>query len=295
MNKRVVGAVRLPSLHVVRAALHVGSILGDRAAPVLDARESYWHHATGGTFSPADLRLGEQLLIDCRLLTVEDGHLIPTQPLGALLDGTVEDAIAFLCKSILSDAVATQDDRKSIGELDRALEPLLGDEERRRELLLELGRRFDDTRTSLIGAIGEECVVEHARSELRDLGHRDLARAVRRVSLVSDQLGYDVVAPRIDGRPRLLEVKTAIRRPQQEFSFFISRNELETGLRTSDWALVACAILDENTRSAEILGWSPAAGLRDRLPTDVAQGRWTEAQLSLPLDELYAGLPRLVA
>jgi hypothetical protein len=281
---------------VARAALHVASILGARPAAMGDARESYWHHATGGTFSPADLRLGEQLLIDCGLVEMHDGGLVAAQGLGELLEGMLEDAVVILCHSMLAAQAARMGPRApSIDELSAALRPVIVDEERRRELLLELGCLFDDTHRSLIGALGEECVVEYARQELRELGHEELARAVRRVSLVSDQLGYDVVAPRIDGAPRLLEVKTAADRPPAEFEFFISRNEAQTGLRTRDWALVACAVLDEQEGTAEIIGWCPGATLRDRLPSDAEYGRWTQAQLSIPLTALHAGLPRLVS
>lgn len=288
-------ASHLPSPHLVRAALHVASILGERSSSVDATRESYWHHATGGTFSPADLRLGEQLLIDCGLVDVVGIELVPAEALSLLLDGTADDAVAFICKTLLSTYLPTQEVApEAIERLEPALKPLVIDEEQRRELLLELGRRFDDTHTSLIGAIGEECVVAHARHELRDLGRYDLAREVRRVSLISDELGYDVVAPRVDGKPRLLEVKTAVRRPEVAFGFFISRNEVDTGLRTSDWALVACTVTDESTRAAEILGWSSAAALRDLLPTDAPDGRWTHAQLVLPVASLQPGLPRLV-
>jgi len=289
-------ALLLPSPHVVRAALRVGSILGERSATVRVARESYWHHATGGTFSPADLRLGEQLLIDCGVVTVQGGTLVPTDELAQLLEGTVDDAIAYICKAAFTlPVVGLHIAPGAMDGLSAVLEPMVGDEDRRRELLLEFGRIFDDAQQKLIGSIGEECVVEHDRRELRDLGHDDLARSVRRVSLFSDQLGYDVLAPRIAGRPRLLEVKTVVRRPQAEFKFFVSRNEITTGLRTSDWAIVACAVLDEETRSAEVIGWSPAEGLRDHLPTDAEHGRWTEAQLLLPLDQLFEGLTRVVA
>lgn len=286
----------VPSRHVVRAALHVASILGERPATLDNARESYWHHATGGTFSPADLRLGEQLLIDCGLVEMMAGALVATERLGELLKGTLDDAVVIVCHSLLAAHAATENlDAGSLDTLSTALAPVVLDEARRRELLLELGCLFDDTRRSTIGAIGEQCVVEYARTELRELGHDELARAVRRVSLVSDQLGYDIVAPRLDGPPRLLEVKTAARPPQAEFEFFISRNEVKVGLRTSDWALVACAVLDEQDAKAEIIGWCPGAALRDRLPTDADHGRWTQAQLSIPLERLHTGLPRLVA
>ena len=56
---------------------------------------------------------------------------------------------------------------------------------------------------------GEDLVVDAARAELQQLGHADLACSLCRVSLTSDQLGYDVTAPRVGGPPRLLEVKTS--------------------------------------------------------------------------------------
>jgi hypothetical protein len=70
----------------------------------------------------------------------------------------------------------------------------LPDAQRRQELLLALAQRFDDTHRRLIGEIGEDLVLEAARAELQQVGHADLARSVRRVSLTSDQLGYDVTA-----------------------------------------------------------------------------------------------------
>jgi hypothetical protein len=288
-------ALLVPSRHVVQAALHVASIVGERPAALGDARESYWHHATGGTFSPADLRLGEQLLVDCGLVEIEAGALVATERLHELLEGTVDDAVAIICHSALTARAATPDlDAGSLDALSTPLAAVVLDEARRLEQKLELACVFDDTRRSAIGAIGEECVVDHCRRELRELGHDNLARAVRRVSLVSDQLGYDVVAPRVDGPPRLLEVKTTARLPRAEFEFFISRNEVEVGRRTSDWALVACAVLDEQQGTAEIIGWCPVAALRDCLPADGEVGRWTQAQLSIPLERLHSGVPRLV-
>lgn len=295
MTNSEVLASLVPSRHVVRAALHVASIVGEHPAALSNARESYWHHATGGTFSPADLRLGEQLLVDCGLVEMKDGALVATDRLRELLEGTLDDAVAVVCHSLLAARAATPNlDAGSLATLSTALGPVVLDDARRQELLLELGRLFDDTRQSAIGAVGEEHVAEYCRRELHELGHDELARAVRRVSLVSDQLGYDVVAPRLDGPARLLEVKTAVRPPHGEFEFFISRNEIKVGLATSDWALVACAVLDEQAGTAEIIGWCPAAALRDLLPTDAEQGRWTQAQLSIPLERLHAGLPRLV-
>ncbi len=50
--------VGLPSLHIARAALHVAAIVDRDGSRAPEAQESYWHHATGGTFAPADLDRG---------------------------------------------------------------------------------------------------------------------------------------------------------------------------------------------------------------------------------------------
>src|SRR3954469_22096866 len=82
----------IPSRHIALAALHAASILDSRGSLVADARESYWHHATGGSFPPIDMRRGERLLIDCGFVLERDGSLYPTSSLDSLLDGAVDDA-----------------------------------------------------------------------------------------------------------------------------------------------------------------------------------------------------------
>ena len=86
-------------------------------------------------------------------------------------------------------------------------------------------------------------MAECAREELTDLGLEDLAAGVRCLSEISDQLGYDVVAPRLGGKRRL-EVKTSARQGDGLFHFYISRSEIDVGLRDEDWALVACHMQD---------------------------------------------------
>lgn len=205
----------LPSLHIARAALHTAAIVDAGGSPTADARESYWHHATGGSFPPPDLRRGERLLVDCALLIEHAGSLMSTRALDELLAGSVDEALAVLCQRAL--AITRRPRTLPAGELDdslrddettAAIAALVPDPQRREELLLALGQRFDDTHRRLIGEIGEDLVVAAARAELQQLGHDDLARSVRRVSLTSDQLGYDVTAPRVGGATRLLEVKT---------------------------------------------------------------------------------------
>lgn len=282
------GPAGLPTPHVARAALHVAALLDQRGSLVADARETYWHRATGGAFGPPDLRLGERLLIDCALVVERDGTLYPLADLTAMLDGTVEDAVATLSARALT---ASLEDGPLNLEHAEALAELVPDPARREELLAALGRRFDDSYRRLLGEIGEELVVAALRHELHDLGYAELARAVRHLSLETDQAGYDISAPRIVGRARLIEVKATTSADEDLCVFHISRNEAETGAKYADWSLVVCRITNVDARAGEIVGWCPAARLADLLPSDVPGGRWESAVVNVPLERFVPELP----
>jgi uncharacterized protein DUF3883 len=293
----------VPSLHIARAALHAAAIVDTGGSPTADARESYWHHATGGSFPPPDLRRGERLLVDCGLLIEHAGSLMPTRALEAILAGSVEDALATLCQHALeitrpATARIAVDLKGPAPEAETtaAIAALVPDAERREELLLALAQRFDDTHRRLVGEIGEDLVVDAARAELRQLGHAELARSVRRVSLTSDQLGYDVAAPRVGGPSRLLEVKTTTAAQLgAALDIRVSRNEADTGQQLADWALVICAIDDLERRQGQIVGWCPHDAIADALPHDTTTGRWEQARLQLADTALMRGLPSAIA
>nr|WP_314470597.1 DUF3883 domain-containing protein [uncultured Sphingomonas sp.] len=110
------------------------------------------------------------------------------------------------------------------------------------EQMQHIARRFDvaerDARNRALGRAGEERVVLHERSSLAAAGRDDLADRVRWVSdRDGDGAGYDIASFEIDGRPRLIEVKTTngwARTP-----FHISRNELAVSEEhRRDWCLV---------------------------------------------------------
>lgn len=286
------GTEGFPSAHVIRAALHVAALLDQRGSRLVDARETYWHRATGGTFGPPDLRLGERLLVDCGLVVERDHTLFPLPDLAALLDGTVEDATATLAVRALE---LTAGDGLVLPEQAEAMAQLVPDPEQREELLAALGRRFDDTHRRLLGAIGEEVVVAALRRELADMGYPDLARAVRHLSLETDEAGYDISAPRVVGARRLIEVKATTAADAEIHVVHLSRNEAAIGHRFSNWSLVICRITAVSSRSGDIVGWCPASRLQDLLPTDVPGGRWESAELSIPTARLLAGFPSAVA
>lgn len=272
--------------HVVRAALHVAAVLGEGSSSVVVARESYWHRATGGRFSPTDLRLGEDALVEAGFVLRDDDHLTLTPLLVELVDADGDDAIEALAVALLATRHLPTDDPGATEEIVAAL---IDDPARREELLLALGRRFDDALLREIGAIGEELVVAAARAELHALGHRGLARQVRRVSLISDQLGYDVTAPRVGAAPRLFEVKTTA---GDRGVIFLSRNEADTGQRFGDWALVLCVVDDVESRTGTIIGWCHHSDLAALLPVDSGGGRWESVSIEISHLNLRTGLPR---
>lgn len=110
------------------------------------------------------------------------------------------------------------------------------------EQMQHIARRFDvaerDARNRALGRAGEERVVLHERSSLAAAGRDDLADRVRWVSdQDGDGAGYDIASFEIDGRPRLIEVKTT--NGWERTPFHISRNELAVSEEyRRDWCLV---------------------------------------------------------
>ncbi len=282
----------IPPAHLVRAALRSGSLIDAYGSEIPAAHTAYLLYPSDALYPPEDLRLGERLLLDCGLLLQQEDLLHPTDQLRGLL--AVEEAEAT---SILFErAVLATIDRGSTLVADGALPPdarvvaeaLIPDRDRREAILLALARKHDESIRAAIGSQGEEFVAERARDELTNLGLRDLAAQVRCLSEISDQLGYDVVAPRLGGKRRF-EVKTSGRQSDGLVHFYISRAEIDVGLRDEDWALVACQM--QIDRGIQLVGWCRASTLEPYLPLDAEGARWMSAELSIPTTLFNPGLP----
>lgn len=104
-----------------------------------------------------------------------------------------------------------------------------------------IARKFDvasrDARNRALGRAGEEYVITHEKGQLRAAGRDDLARNVRWVSdEEGDGAGYDIASFTIDGKDRLIEVKTT--NGWERTPFHISRNELAAAdTYRSTWCL----------------------------------------------------------
>jgi len=242
--------------HQLRGAIQVARLIDTQGNARIDIDGAYRIAHTSGVHPSDDLRRAETLLLEAGLLELLDGQVRPTSALAEL--ALVEDLEASV------DLLA--------------------------ERLQMLG--WDDARVEL-GADGERALVEECRSELEGLGRSDLAGEVAQVSLVSDSLGYDILAPRLTGRPRLLEAK-ARRRPNtsEVFRFFVSRNEVQTGrVSPDDWFLVVCLLpaADQGDLRPDF-GWCRVETIEAYLPND-GPGRWEQARVDLPMHLMVPGVP----
>ena len=137
-----------------------------------------------------------------------------------------------------------------------------------------------------IGLAGELAVL----SELERLLPKDDFRRVSHVSLTDDSAGYDILSPRISGKPPLamLEVKTSTR-VSSLFRFFISRNEINKGLMNQDWSLVCVELHGDE---AKILGHLGMEYFSSDLPKDVSDTvRVSQLEIELSKADLIPGLP----
>ena len=281
-----------PTPHLAEAALHVGQIVGD-SATVTEIRESYWRRVSAGVFSYDDFQAGERLLIGLGMLYPDGDRLHATALLQQLALGDLRAGAV----AILVSAAAEGDDRNVVLAAMNQAETSDGiDGDLRDRILLQLGRTYDDLIAKEVGLAGEVIVVAALRDELTSLGRADLAQQVRQVSLESDQLGYDIWAPRLSGDPRLIEVKTTTASVECEaVEVQISRNEILTGAERPNWLLLICEIASVDDMSPQRFRWCRADALLSLSPVDTRNSAWTSTKLSVPAVELRDGLPTAVA
>jgi Domain of unknown function (DUF3883) len=293
-------SVELPSRHMLRAALLAGHALtAENGTPLSQLPASWLRTPSDGVYSPGELNAGCALLIEARFVSVSDQIVIPAVDLNGLLAQAEDDA----CREILYRLI---DERRPLwigsatadGEVApemipdaaaAALRQAFPDPAEREKFLLAMGRRFSDADAKRIGELAEAHVTEVCRTQLDDVGRSDLAALVRRVSLTSDQLGFDVTAPRLDRSTRRLEVK-GTRTVGPHLLIVISLNEAKVAARDPNWFLVVCRVATDDT--VVVLGWTTYALLAPRLPVDqVDRGGWLSAAVPIEESELTSGLP----
>jgi hypothetical protein len=149
-------------------------------------------------------------------------------------------------------------------------------------------RKFENDSLQLkeIGLRGELFVIDELKRNLRE----PLFELVRHVSKWDDTAGYDVFAPSLKDNNRgcLLEIKTTSR-PGEEFTFFLSRNEFDTGLINKNWRIVAVEI---EQGKLSCVGYLEILSIQDLIPVEVSEAvRWTNVRITVHKSDFLPGLP----
>ncbi|MFN3591535.1 DUF3883 domain-containing protein [Thermaurantiacus tibetensis] len=124
------------------------------------------------------------------------------------------------------------------------------------EQMSALAAKFDvagrDARNRVLARAGEERVLLHERANLSAHGRQDLASKVRWVAEEEgDGAGFDIASFELDGRARLIEVKTT--NGWERTPFHISRNELAVAdERRAEWCLLRLWNFSRDPRAFEI-------------------------------------------
>jgi hypothetical protein len=285
-----------PTEHQLRAAAHVLSILGDSPVVDSDLKASYSTAATGLLLSSRDLEQAEGWLLSRHWLAHHPPYVVLTakaQNLPRDADIVVQELfreLVFDTRPLwLRMAVSTGRIREELLP-ERVLETLrhlFPADDQREAILIAAAFKVDTERLKKMGDVGEKAVMAQCKAFLKHHGRPDLAELVRRVSLISDQLGYDIVAPNIAGIEQHLEVKCfAGRHP----NFYLTRNEYEVGVRSRNWELVLCRM--RNDEEADIMGWTTLEPIQDWIPEDCDPSvTWQSIRVRLNSSEVFPGLP----
>ena len=171
-------------------------------------------------------------------------------------------------------------------QVEQVLDELF-DAEERDAMLRAAAIKYDESALRSAGDAAEKAVYHACRAFLKEQDRFDLARSVRRVSLISDALGYDIAAPDLAGRECRLEVKSYRGRYP---TFYITRNEFEVGQTLSRWYLVLCRSGTDLVPS--IVGWTTASTLSARMPIDrELSAKWQVVRVRVEESQLQPGLP----
>lgn len=136
-----------------------------------------------------------------------------------------------------------------------------------------------------IGREGEDFVMSWLKLNLEPKFHSDIEHK----SLTDDTAGYDIASPSLKLQKRmLLEVKTSTRLGD-DFTFYLSRNELNTALRNPNWYLV---LVRKIQGDLNIFGYLDSQSLVNYYPEDRHKDfQWTSASGKLGPDDVFSGFP----
>lgn len=147
-------------------------------------------------------------------------------------------------------------------------------------------KKYDGTELLQIGERGEKAVIEQLRKKTDARYHNEIIH----IASFDDTKGYDIQAPSINNHEeiRFLEVKTTVK-PDNDFTFFLTRNEFEVGIIKKFWTLVCVKIVNG---SPIILGHLYLDHIIDLFPNEMnEQVKWQVLKITIPTSIITPKLP----
>ena len=251
------------SEYVANCATLAMSVIDLKGSLVDSVNHSYTKLSTNGVFTSGELALGGRLLIDVGLVVEENNFLYLSNVAKSLRDGE-ED---HLKKVILISAkrLSENESKFSVKDADSVFSPINN---------IPKLQTLNHAVLEKIGAAGEEFVLQTIRSIFLNINRPDLARLARRVSLISDEFGYDIEVTTPSGIGLNIEVKSSVEMPKDRVEFFMTRHESIVSRNLQNWYLVSCYLADVERPAGEIIGWIDSSILVEAWPIDSAVSYW---------------------
>jgi len=256
------------SEYVANCATLAMSVIDLKGSLVDNVNHSYTKLSTNGVFTSSELALGGRLLIDVGLVVEENNFLYLSNVAKSLRIGEEN----HLKKVILNSAkrLLENESKFSVKDADSVFSPINN---------IPKLQTLNHAVLEKIGAAGEEFVLQTIRSIFLNVNRPDLVRLARRVSLISDEFGYDIEVTTPSGIGLNIEVKSSVEMPKDRVEFFMTRHESMVSRNLQNWYLVSCYLADIERPAGEIIGWIDSSILVDVWPFDSAVSYWKLSQI----------------
>lgn len=254
--------------YVANCATLAMSVIDSNGSLVDNVNNSYKRLSTNGIFTSNELVIGGRLLIDVGLVVEENNFLHLSSLAKSLRDGEEKHLKAVIFAS--AQRLIENESKFLAKNLDSVFSPTSN---------IPKSQTINHAVLEKIGAVGEEIVLQNIRSIFLNKNRSDLARLVKRVSLISDEFGYDIEVVTPGGTNLKIEVKSSVEMPKDKVEFFITRHESVVSCNSQNWYLIFCFVSDVESSVGEVIGWIDNSTLIKAWPVDSAFSSWKLAEI----------------
>ena len=254
--------------YVANCATSAMSVIDVSGSPSEKVNFSYSRLSTNGVFTSSELVVGGRLLIDIGLVIEENNFLYLSSLAKSLRDGEEEHLKGVISAS--AQRLIENESKFLAKNVASVFSPASN---------IPKYQTINHAVLEKIGAVGEEIVLQTIRSIFLNKNRSDLARLVKRVSLISDEFGYDIEVITPGGTSLKIEVKSSVEVPKDKVEFFITRHESVVSCNSKNWYLIFCFVSDVEKSAGEVIGWIDNSTLVKAWPVDTAFSSWKLAEI----------------